>query len=92
MIIDFGVAKKNGEDDKSVSLEYLLKYTTWTEKFELNVESLDHRYDLFCLSVVAGNVDSSDKESCLELKGLLENKILEEPLQKITNRTLSLRL
>ena len=100
VIIDFGVAKKNGEEDRGVTKEYIVKYMTWTNKANrFVVESLDHRYDLFCLSVVAGkvagkagNVNSSDKELCLELKDLLEKKILEEPFQQITNGTLSLRL
>ena len=90
VIIDFGLAKKNGEDDRGVTPEYLQKYIAWTAN-KLVVESLDHRYDLFCLGVVAGNVNSSDKELCIELKELLENEIL-EGVQKITEKVPSLRL
>lgn len=84
VIIDFGVAKKNGEDDRGVTPEYLNAYFKWNLSNSINVEYLDHRYDLFCLSVVAGNVDSSDKELCLELKDLLENEIKKElkPIKK----------
>ena len=92
VIIDFGVAKKNGEDDRGGTREYVLKYISWTAN-KLVVESLDHRYDLFCLSVVAGNVDSSDKELCLELKDLLENEIEEvkvEPIKILSSQKLRL--
>lgn len=85
VIIDFGVAKKDGDDDRGGTLEYVNAYLKWNTLNSLNVESLDHRYDLFCLSVVAGEVNASDKAECLDLKDKLLDVLLAEPLIDMEN-------
>ena len=80
VIIDFGLAKKDGEGNRGYTRDYLKAYDDFNESNRINVESLDHRYDLFCLSVVAGEVDASDGEKCLELQADLLDVLLPEPL------------
>ncbi len=80
VIIDFGLAKMDGEPDRGYTPIYRDAYFDFNGSSRINKKPLDHRYDLFCLSVVAGEVDATDRARCLELKADLLDLLLPEPL------------
>lgn len=86
-IIDFGLAKYEGNPNRGFTPFYRDRYV---ERYGTRRSLLDHKYDVFCLCLVAFSVESDDRKKCYDLHSDLLISINE--MIEIENEPQSLRL